>query len=626
MDAAGALAEVLKGEGPRVLATLARTIGDLAVAEDALSEATITALDAWPRTGIPDNPRAWLAVVARRKALDLLRRESARAAKETAAFRWGTGAAPDQIEEAIEAMEPETSLRDDMLRLIFTCCHPALSREAQVALSLRTLARLEVPAIARAFLVPEATMAKRLVRARAKIATARIPYAIPADAELPGRLAAVLAVVYLIATEAHAPTGGDAVARVDLEAEAIRLARLLASLMPDEPEALSLLALLLLTSARTPARTDADGNPVTLADQDRTRWNRAAIAEGSAWLSEAVDPVRRGRRALSDPGSPRRGPLDRSQLAGDGLGPDRRPLRLARVDHGQPGGGAQPGGRGYRARRPRGGAGRPEGHHRPGVLPSLARRPGRQPAPAWPHERRGRRTSRRGDPGAQRRRTAPPAGPSAQGAVRAPLTAFWFTRLPEVSRLSTPGYVLRPRRRSSFPCKRSPIFRIAQDKEKHMTDETISAATTITAPAEAIFAVLADPAQHAAIDGTGWVREPLDGQPLTAAGQVFRVAMYNDSVPGGHYQMANRVQVFDPPRAISWEPGMETGGGDPQIVGHIWRYDLAPAGPSGTEVTLSYDWSAVPDSLRQQLPFPFPPFAPDHLSNSLAHLAELVTG
>jgi RNA polymerase sigma-70 factor (ECF subfamily) len=176
-----------------------------------------------------------------------------------------------------------------MLRLIFTCCHPALGREAQVALSLRTLARLEVPAIARAFLVPEATMAKRLVRVRSKIATARIPYAIPPDAELPGRLAAVLAVVYLIATEAHAPTGGDAVARVDLEAEAIRLARLLAGLMPDEPETLSLLALLLLTSARTSARTDAGGNPVTLADQDRTRWNRAAIAEGSAWLSEAVD-------------------------------------------------------------------------------------------------------------------------------------------------------------------------------------------------------------------------------------------------------------------------------------------------------------------------------------------------
>jgi RNA polymerase sigma factor (sigma-70 family) len=288
MNATDALVEVLRNEGVRVLATLARTVGDLAIAEDALSEATITALDTWPRTGIPDNARAWLAVVARRKALDLLRRESGRSAKETAAFRWGTEAAPDQIEEAIEAMEPATSLRDDMLRLIFTCCHPALGREAQVALSLRTLARLEVPAIARAFLVPEATMAKRLVRVRSKIATARIPYAIPSDAELPGRLAAVLAVVYLIATEAHAPTGGDAVTRVDLEAEAIRLARLLAGLMPDEPETLALLALLLLTSARTAARTDADGHPVTLADQDRTRWNCAAIAEGSAWLSDAV--------------------------------------------------------------------------------------------------------------------------------------------------------------------------------------------------------------------------------------------------------------------------------------------------------------------------------------------------
>jgi uncharacterized protein YndB with AHSA1/START domain len=159
-----------------------------------------------------------------------------------------------------------------------------------------------------------------------------------------------------------------------------------------------------------------------------------------------------------------------------------------------------------------------------------------------------------------------------------------------------------------------------------MTGETSSTTTIINAPAEAVFAVLADPAKHAAIDGTGWVGEPLDGQPLTAAGQVFRMAMYNDNVPGGRYGMANRVQVFDPPRAISWEPGMDAGDGNPQIVGHIWRYDLAPAGPSGTKTTLSYDWSAVPDSLRQRLPFPFPPFAADHLSNSLAHLAELVTG
>ena len=209
MDAGAAVVKVLREEGPRVLATLVRHLGDLSVAEDALSEATIAALGAWPASGIPDSPRAWLIVVARRKALDLLRRESARTDKETVAFRWGTqGGATDQMEEVIDAMETESQLRDDMLRLIFTCCHPALSREAQVALALRTLARLEVHAIARAFLVPEGTMAKRLVRARSKIATAHIPYVIPSDAELPDRLAAVLAVVYLIATEAHAPTGG----------------------------------------------------------------------------------------------------------------------------------------------------------------------------------------------------------------------------------------------------------------------------------------------------------------------------------------------------------------------------------------------------------------------------------
>jgi RNA polymerase sigma factor (sigma-70 family) len=288
MDASAALVKVLREEGPRVLATLVRQLGDLSVAEDALSEATIAALGAWPVSGIPDNPRAWLTVVARRKALDVLRRESTRTDKEKVAFRWGTERAKDEMEEVIDKMETESQLRDDMLRLIFTCCHPALSREAQVALALRTLARLEVDAIARAFLVPEATMAKRLVRARSKIATAHIPYAIPSDAELPDRLAAVLAVVYLIATEAHAPTGGNAVALVDLETEAVRLARLLVELMPDEPEVLSLLALLLFTSARTPARSDAQGHVVTLADQDRGRWDREAVAEGSGWLSRAV--------------------------------------------------------------------------------------------------------------------------------------------------------------------------------------------------------------------------------------------------------------------------------------------------------------------------------------------------
>jgi uncharacterized protein YndB with AHSA1/START domain len=156
-----------------------------------------------------------------------------------------------------------------------------------------------------------------------------------------------------------------------------------------------------------------------------------------------------------------------------------------------------------------------------------------------------------------------------------------------------------------------------------MAGETVSATTIINVPAEAIFAVLADPARHAAIDGTGWVREHLDSKPLTAAGQVFRVAMYHPGHPDGNYQMANRVQVFDPPRVISWEPGYDTGDGSLGFGGWIWRYDLTPAGPSQTKVTLSYDWSAVPDSVRQHIGFP--PFPPDHLGNSLAHLAGLVT-
>ncbi len=156
-----------------------------------------------------------------------------------------------------------------------------------------------------------------------------------------------------------------------------------------------------------------------------------------------------------------------------------------------------------------------------------------------------------------------------------------------------------------------------------MADETVSATAIINAPAEAIFAVLADPVKHAAIDGTGWVCEPLDSQPLTAAGQVFRMAMYHPNHPDGSYQMANRVQMFDPPHTIAWEPGQDTGDGDLRFGGWVWRYDLAPAGPSRTTVTLSYDWSAVPAFLRPRIGFP--PFPPDHLGNSLTHLAGLVT-
>lgn len=271
-----------------MLATLARTLGSLERAEDAVQDAALAALRAWPRTGVPDDPRAWLTVAARNKAYDAMRREAVRPAKETAAGWHQPAAVPDPAEEVIEMVEPDGVLRDDMLRLVFTCCHPALALDAQVALALRTLAGLDVAAIARVLMVPEATMAKRLVRARAKIAHARIPYRVPTDAELPERLPGVLAVVHLIATEGHAPSSGDEVVRVDLEVEALRLARLLRELMPAEPEVLALLALLLFTAARRPARVGPDGEPVLLSEQDRASWDRASIAEGLWLLSGAV--------------------------------------------------------------------------------------------------------------------------------------------------------------------------------------------------------------------------------------------------------------------------------------------------------------------------------------------------
>jgi RNA polymerase sigma-70 factor (ECF subfamily) len=253
-----------------------------------VQDAAVAALQTWPRDGIPDDPRAWLTVTARHKAYDALRREAARPGKELAAAGGASLVAPDMAPEVLDMVEPDSVVRDDLLRLTFTCCHPALAREAQVALALRTLAGLDAAAIARGFLVPEATMAKRLTRARQKIAQARIPYRVPPDTELPARLASVLAVVHLIATEAHAPSAGDQVARVDLEAEAVRLARLLNELMPGEPEVLSLLALLLFTAARRPARIDAAGDPVPLAAQDRSVWDQAAITEASGLLAEAA--------------------------------------------------------------------------------------------------------------------------------------------------------------------------------------------------------------------------------------------------------------------------------------------------------------------------------------------------
>ncbi len=269
-----------------MLATLVRTLGDLQLAEDAVQEAVLAALRTWPERGVPTDPRAWLTVTARNRALDVVRREARRDGKE-AAVTWHT-ADPEPASDSAVA--------DDLLRLLFTCCHPSLALEAQVPLALRTLVGLSVPEIAAALLVEPAAMAKRLVRVRQKISRARIPYRVPDDVELPQRLAGVLAVVHLVYTAGHAPITGAGPARVDLCEQGVRLARLVVELMPAETEATALLALLLLTDARRPARADASGDTVLLADQDRRRWDDALLREGAIRLAEA------GRLCRAEPG------------------------------------------------------------------------------------------------------------------------------------------------------------------------------------------------------------------------------------------------------------------------------------------------------------------------------------
>jgi RNA polymerase sigma-70 factor (ECF subfamily) len=275
-----ALGEVFRREAGRCTATLIRILGDIDLAEDAVAEAFAIAAAQWPSTGIPPNPGGWITTTARNRAIDRLRRESTRSERHLAALRLHTDSMDPDHDPELDGLDDFVDVvADDQLRLMFLCAHPALAVDAQVALTLRLLAGLETNEMARAFLVPETTMAQRIVRAKRKLHDNHASYRVPRAAELPDRLRAVLAAIYLIYTEGHTATSGQSLTRIDLSGEAVRLGRTLVELMPDEPEAIGLLALMLLTESRRPARDNA-GRMIRLADQDRTRWDRTLITEG----------------------------------------------------------------------------------------------------------------------------------------------------------------------------------------------------------------------------------------------------------------------------------------------------------------------------------------------------------